>query len=41
MAAGLITLDDVQRRGQDFNSVVLKALGKPLMNLYQEMENKK
>jgi hypothetical protein len=40
MDACLLTLDDVQRRGQTFNAVVLKALGKPLMQLYQEMENK-
>lgn len=33
---GLLTLKDVQIRQNEFNKIVLSAVGKPLMNLYQE-----
>lgn len=32
----LLTLKDIQIRQNEFNKIVLSAVGKPLMNLYQE-----
>ena len=34
----LITIADVQARMTEFNSVILAAVGKPLLRLYQEKE---
>lgn len=37
---GLISLNDIQIRTNEFNQCVLSAVGKPLFRLYQQQENR-